>query len=309
MELLQGTFNANAHEEDILALLKRSNVIVFGRKAVYFRQANPVPCAVKVLHYPEEKDTNLLSDEVSDRMAAYKQGKKIAAPVDDAQWALSFATKCIYQQEVTGFKYEVAWGDEASLRPKIKEVKPSIEDLSIGIADPHIAPEVEHLDPMPNAQQATAYQPGVAASSGDNNRAGELRQPEIAMPAGTTSANIDNVAPVDVKMEPQSTDTASPSKKRKAMAWNFTHSSSNVVIDLDDENVPNDMQPPNETAAVGSCALVPTAAAEALSQTSLIRGLGHLMSEGVPSDQGDNDADSDVIVSPLQIPQSPQPSD
>ena len=214
MELLQGTFNANAHEEDILALLKRSNVIVFGRKAVYFRRVNPVPCAVKVLHYPDEKDNNLLSDEVSDRMAAYKQGKKIGAPVDDAQWALAFATKCIYQQEVTGFKYEVAWGDEASLRPKIKEVKPSIADLSIGIADPLTVPEAEPMKATPNAEQAPAYQPGVAASSGDNNRAGELQQPEVAVPATTSKEDINITGHVDVKVEPPSTDAASPSKKR-----------------------------------------------------------------------------------------------
>ena len=82
-----------------------------------------------------------------------------------------------------------------------------------------------------------------------------------------------------------------------------------MVIDLEDDNGPEDMQPPNNTDATGSSVLVPTAAAEAMSQTSLIRGLGQLMSEGIPSDQGDNDADSDVLVSPLRIPHSPLPSD
>ena len=68
MELLQGTFNPSSHGEDFLALLKKTNVVVFGRQAVYFRAASPEVTGVQVLHDPEAKDYNLLSTEVADRM-------------------------------------------------------------------------------------------------------------------------------------------------------------------------------------------------------------------------------------------------
>ena len=83
MELLQGTFSQHAHEEDILALLKRTNVVIFGRKAISFRPANPNSAAMKVLHYPDEKDNNL-SDDVAERMSVYKKGRKAQAPIEDA---------------------------------------------------------------------------------------------------------------------------------------------------------------------------------------------------------------------------------
>ena len=39
MRLLGGTFSATTHEEDVLALMKRANVVIFGRRTVYFRAA------------------------------------------------------------------------------------------------------------------------------------------------------------------------------------------------------------------------------------------------------------------------------
>ena len=64
------------------------NVIVFGRKAIYFRRANPVPCAVKVLHYPDEKDNNLLSEEVSDRIQAGQKRLLVLWMTQNGPWRL-----------------------------------------------------------------------------------------------------------------------------------------------------------------------------------------------------------------------------
>ena len=50
-----------------------------------------------MVHYPEAKDYNLLTDEVSERMAAYKRGRKVAPPIDGVQWSLALADKCMNQ--------------------------------------------------------------------------------------------------------------------------------------------------------------------------------------------------------------------
>ena len=131
MELLQGTFNPSSHCEDILALLKRASVVIFGRQAVYFRAASSEVTGVQVVHYPEAKDYNLLSAEVGDRMSAYKKGKKISTPSEDVEWSKAFVNCCMCQKDVVGFRYEVVHGEDASFKPQVKEVKPTLESMSV----------------------------------------------------------------------------------------------------------------------------------------------------------------------------------
>ena len=76
MRLLGGTFSPTTHEEDVLALMKRANVVIFGRRAVYLRKACPEPSKAKVIHYPELDDRNLLTSDMTERMRAYKRAKR-----------------------------------------------------------------------------------------------------------------------------------------------------------------------------------------------------------------------------------------
>ena len=121
MKLLSGTFHQNAHAEDSLALLKRANVVIFCQQAVHFENGAPV------VHYPEAKGSHLLTDDVSERMAAYKRGRKVAPPSDGIQRSLALADKCMNQVSVEGFRYEVVWGEGGSAKPQIKEIKPNLE--------------------------------------------------------------------------------------------------------------------------------------------------------------------------------------
>ena len=307
MELLQGTFNQHAHEEDVMALLKRANVVIFGRKAVYFRPANPNAVAVKVFHYPEEKDQNLLSDDVTDRMAAYKKGRKVQAPIEDAAWALAFTTRCFNQKKVTGFKYDVAWGNADSLRPVIKEVKPSVAELSEGISE---IPSTEAVgsgvvSSEHDAAGMPAYVPGVASGSGGDDRNHE----EAANAKHVDSSTNINQDLGQVKNEPVGGDAMSPSKKRRTTTWSLNTSNVPMVIDLEDNLEVDEPEATNATDA----AVVPMqgggSAIDHSTQTSLVRGLEALMAEDATPAAEPEDPDSDVLVSPLQIPDASQDSD
>ena len=149
MRIIAGTFDPAAHEEDILALLKRANMVVFGRRAVYFRPACPTVSHANVIRYPDANDQGLLTGDMSIRMSSYKKGKKVTPPPDDTKWSLMFATRCMRELPVTGFRYEIEHDMTGDKKPEVKEVKPTIESMEVGLNT-----------------EAPAYIPGAPASSG-----------------------------------------------------------------------------------------------------------------------------------------------
>ena len=282
MELLQGTFNPSSHGEDILALLKRANVVIFGRQAVYFRAASPEVTGVQVVHYPEAKDYNLLSNEVGDRMSAYKKGKKVSAPSEDVDWSTAFVNCCMCQKDVVGFRYEVVHGEDVSFKPQVKEVKPTLESMTV-----------------PSADDTPGYIPGMAASSGTNN----------TMEPGVNVQSVNGPPKVSA---PDSESARAPATSRKFTSLKSQTSQAIVVFDLsDDENMlgagtvhGNVSQPPSSRAHA------PATQNESASQSALAMGIGELMSQMNPQDvPADEDAGTDVEVSPFQLPPDADQSD
>ena len=169
MRLIVGTFSAGAHEEDIRALLKRANVVIFGRSHVYYRAADAGRVPIKVIQYLDVNEPSLFTSDMHARMSSYKKGKKIPPPAEDVQWALTFTMRCMAELNVTGFKYDIDW--EMGAKPKVKEVKPSLDSL---------------LEGLPGS--TPAYVPGQAASSGgQSSSAIPMAQP--ADPINTADAN------------------------------------------------------------------------------------------------------------------------
>ena len=94
----------------------------------------------------------------------------------DVQWALTFTMRCMADMNVTGFKYDIDW--EMGAKPKVKEVKPSLDSLLEGLSS-----------------NAPAYVPGQAASSGGQSSSAI----PMAQPADITNTADANQSTSDDK--------------------------------------------------------------------------------------------------------------
>ena len=296
MRLLGGTFSPTTHEEDVLALMKRANVVIFGRRAVYLRKACPEPSKAKVIHYPELDDRNLLTSDMTERMRAYRKGKKVTPPEDDVEWSLAFTKRCMYELPVTGFKYEVVHGVG---KPTVREVKPTLETLDVG----------------PDAA-APQYVPGQPASSGTNGNAAPVDPMDID--------DEDAQAHHDIRNDNVASEIPVAQRKRKSFAC-LNLSQPAVVIDLDEfEDVHDEFEPAvkevkqepeveHDNAQEAGDGEVSLHAAHGVddvqqdrdhegmaivpaSQSHLAYELGRLMSQAPTFHQDEENDDDDVIV-------------
>eukprot|EP00971_Amphidinium_carterae_P312822 6217094-Amphidinium_carterae.1 len=84
MELLSPCFPPNSNVEDVKAVLKWSNVVIFGNHQVLLRVADSkgMDTSAKVVYYVDGvKD--LLTLDVKPRFSAYKDGKAWERPEED----------------------------------------------------------------------------------------------------------------------------------------------------------------------------------------------------------------------------------
>eukprot|EP00971_Amphidinium_carterae_P187469 3720670-Amphidinium_carterae.1 len=83
--MLDVAFPTGSNAEDVMAVLKRVNIAVFGHHRAYVRPASECYTLVKCLEYPLGSGSDLLIPECKERLAAYKEGDDWFTPPDGIQ--------------------------------------------------------------------------------------------------------------------------------------------------------------------------------------------------------------------------------
>ena len=96
-------FRVGAGEQDVMALLKRAHVILFGDKRVYLRSGlrHSNGSAVHQLSSASGKD--LLSPDCKTKFGLYKEGENITPIQTELEWSAVFIRKCLRNETITGF--------------------------------------------------------------------------------------------------------------------------------------------------------------------------------------------------------------
>ena len=102
MRMARCIFRAGAGEQDVMALLKRAHVILFGDKRVHLREACATPMAVKCINYPAS-GKDLLSPDCKTKFGQCKEGAHITPIVAELDWSAVFIRKCLRSETITGF--------------------------------------------------------------------------------------------------------------------------------------------------------------------------------------------------------------
>ena len=129
MAMFRVTFPPNIVDEDVMACLKRTHVILFGNNHVYMRLANPEPVNVKVFNYPST-GKDLLTPECKDRLGQHKNGEVVHPPEAHMQWSTAFIRKCLRGEQVTGFRTTVERGNPFTgpVAPHDVDTKPDLSN-------------------------------------------------------------------------------------------------------------------------------------------------------------------------------------
>eukprot|EP00971_Amphidinium_carterae_P122536 2426145-Amphidinium_carterae.1 len=132
MELLSPCFPPNSNVEDVKAVLKRSNVVIFGNHQVLLRVADSkgLDLPAKVVHYVDGvKD--LLSPDVKPRFSAYKDGKPWERPEEDVEWSINFIRasfdEVAAKEAASGFVTRISHNVFEDSRPVATEYKPLLK--------------------------------------------------------------------------------------------------------------------------------------------------------------------------------------
>ena len=114
--MIKPLFNPVATAEDISAILKRTFVVLFGKKMIYFRCPSPDPDAKiqKFSYWPEGHEKDLLSETGIQKLNAYRAGDKEPPASDhhDREWQLIFMTKVLRgEQLVLNFYTQIVYDE------------------------------------------------------------------------------------------------------------------------------------------------------------------------------------------------------
>ena len=129
-------FPPNTAKQDLRALYKRSNIVVFGKKYVYYRAAGAAKKDVLVHIYPDGVQ-ELLATSCKSRMSAYKQGHEVKAPIEDVAWSERLVAASINNEKITGFEVRGEYfveGGETVFREV--HIKPSLLDIGADVQRP-----------------------------------------------------------------------------------------------------------------------------------------------------------------------------
>ena len=99
LKMIKPLFNPIATAEDVNAILKRTFVVLFGKKMIYYRcpSADPDAKVQKFSYWPEGHDKDLLSESGINKLNAYRAGDKEPPASDhhDREWQLIFMKKVL----------------------------------------------------------------------------------------------------------------------------------------------------------------------------------------------------------------------
>eukprot|EP00971_Amphidinium_carterae_P343635 6483498-Amphidinium_carterae.1 len=76
LEFVAPTFSNTFSREDIVAVLKRANIVIFGRHHVYVRPAGIVELPVLALGYPASTGRDLINDAKKGNLKLYRSGSQ-----------------------------------------------------------------------------------------------------------------------------------------------------------------------------------------------------------------------------------------
>ena len=94
VSMIAPTFHKDFSPEDVVSFLKRTHIVLFSEKWVYYRRAGTDPVGVPRIPYPGgEKD--LLTPESKEAYGMYRKGRPFERPAytEDMTWAVEFLRK------------------------------------------------------------------------------------------------------------------------------------------------------------------------------------------------------------------------
>ena len=121
-------FLNTAVDEDVMAVLKRAHVIVFGHRRIYMRTAGAAKKSVEVIDYPVG-DRELLVPASKEPFGAYKAGEPTSASDKSIEWSRRFVALSMSGQPFNGFKHGLGL-DPFTSKTTMIEIKPALDDLA-----------------------------------------------------------------------------------------------------------------------------------------------------------------------------------
>ena len=103
LKLISSTFNSSIKKEDLMAVLKRVNVVVFGHLRVYVRKASEKPIYINTVEYDTVGGRDLLVPDCKSRIRAHKRGQDPELPSEHQAWSVRFINAVMAGEELKGF--------------------------------------------------------------------------------------------------------------------------------------------------------------------------------------------------------------
>eukprot|EP00971_Amphidinium_carterae_P190723 3784880-Amphidinium_carterae.1 len=161
LELLSPCFPSNSNVEDVRAVLRRTNVVLFGHHQVMIRLADGNATPAKIIPYGASIQ-ELIIPEAKDRFGSYKKGQPwTSRPEEDVEWSINFIRVALDKKKSNelsaGFVTTIihnAFTDEPPVR---KELKPLLKGF--------LSQPMDLDEPFPLSAPAD---PAAAASTESN---------------------------------------------------------------------------------------------------------------------------------------------
>ena len=244
--LIAVNFPTNISKQDLRALFKRSNIVLFGRKFVYYRGAGAGKKDIKVHIYPGGM-AELLTAASKKRMGAYKEGLSVQAPPEHTAWSERLVAAAINKESITGFQVRIESileNGETSVQEI--HVKPTLHDLGSNALtmDQGAMPSTGASSSI-----AIASHPAIACKR-------EVQDDKVLVWNKKLKASPSVMIDVEVELEEDDDNTHSPVIKKESLVdakhkstgmipstsasasttpWDrVMTTSANVIIDLDD---------------------------------------------------------------------------
>ena len=104
ISLIAVNFPSNVSKQNLRALFKQSNIVLFGRKFAYYHSAGACKNDTKVYVNPGDMGELLTAAASKKRMGAYKEGLAVQAPPEHTAWLESLVAVAISNEPIIGFQ-------------------------------------------------------------------------------------------------------------------------------------------------------------------------------------------------------------
>jgi hypothetical protein len=174
LDIIKPSFKAITDEEDLLAILARTHVVVISDETVFWRFAsedkNPVPFRL----WPKNVKPDLFSLEAKPAMKAYKENPNARVYCADFQekreWSQVFLQKCIYGEEMPKI-LSVTGPSLLDPEPKTSYRFPTLKRMleygskNVAVSPPQKKLKTQELADLALAEHASRVDAGMSAGS------------------------------------------------------------------------------------------------------------------------------------------------